>query len=406
MKKFPMGCWTYFPLESAWPTLAKDYHDLGLTCPLTPIFGPKSDPERMIKLLDEFWELGDSVVLFDSSVCAHAGTELDEEAYRARFSLALERFGSHPAVSGFYVGDEPDAPDAANFFAVARIQREMAPKLVPFLNLLPWFDWIGPRIGSEEYAPYLDRAVKEGNLAQIGYDCYTQMWQGDSGYDVYFNNLREMRDCSLRHGIPYCSTLLSSGHYDYACPDRNAFRWQISTAAALGAKSLTWFYVAGLNCGDNYRNFPINHFKERTSTFEWLSEENRIFLDKFGSALLEMNCVDSAFTLKGYGGIGLFKADETLLEAENGKNENMLISTFTDAEGNRYRAVVNLSRDKNVEARLTFASGIGAEKLTWGGRPVRCGGYNDAVGALGKKGASVNLWMAPGQLEIIKEIKL
>ena len=56
----------------------------------------------------------------------------------------------------------------------------------------PWFDWIGEHIGSPAYGPYLDRAVTEGNLALLGWDCYTQMWEGDSGWDAYFNNLREM----------------------------------------------------------------------------------------------------------------------------------------------------------------------------------------------------------------------
>ncbi len=44
------------------------------------------------------------------------------------------------------------------------------------------------RIGSPAYGPYLDRAVTEGNLALLGWDCYAQMWEGDSGWNVYFNN--------------------------------------------------------------------------------------------------------------------------------------------------------------------------------------------------------------------------
>ena len=277
MNQFPISCWTYFPLCKAWDNLAKDYHDLGLTNPMTPVFDKNDDPEKMLRLLDQFHELGMKVILYDNRVTAHADKNADEATYRVRFQKSLDQFGSHPAVMGFYVGDEPDAPDAAHFFKVARIQREMAPDLMPFLNLLPWFDWIGERIGSPAYAPYLDRAVKEGNLKQLGYDCYTQMWEEDSGYDVYFDNLREMRDASNRHGIPFCTTLLSSGHYDYACPDQDAYRWQISTAAALGAKAITYFYVAGINSGNNYRCFPINHFGERAESYRWLSEENRFF---------------------------------------------------------------------------------------------------------------------------------
>ena len=45
--------------------------------------------------------------------------------------------------------------------------------------------------------------MTEGNLALPGWDCYAQMWEGDRGWDVYFNNLWEMRDASLRHGVPF-----------------------------------------------------------------------------------------------------------------------------------------------------------------------------------------------------------
>ena len=405
MTKFPIGCWTYFPLSKAWDTLAKDYHDLGLTNPMTPVFRDGDDPAKMLKLLDEFHELGMQVILVDDRVSPHVGEYIDEASYRARFKKSLEQFGSHPAVMGFYVSDEPDAPDAANYFRAARIQREMAPNLMPFLNLLPWFDWIGERMGSPAYAPYLDRAIKEGNLAQVGYDCYTQMWEGDRGYHVYFDNLREMRDASNRHNIPFCTTLLSSGHYEYECPDQDAFRWQISTAAALGAKAITYFYVAGINSGSNYRGFPINHFHERTDSFKWLSEENRLFLEKHAELLLQLKCVKSEFTVKEYGGLELFKPDDTLLEASTRQGINLLVSTFEGTDGVRYRAIVNMDRKKNVEANLSFAQGVKVHMQGWDNTWKYCGGATDAVGARTVTGATVSAWLSPGQMEIFRELK-
>ena len=405
MNRFPISCWTYFPFAQTWDSLAQDYYDLGLNNPMTPVFRDGDDPEKMIALLDQFHALGMKVIMYDGRVTAHAvkGTDIDEASYRELFQRSLDQFGSHPALTGFYVGDEPDAPDAALFFMCARVQREMAPNLVPFLNLLPWFDWIGERIGSPAYAPYLDRAVVEGNLAQIGYDCYTQMWEGDSGYDVYFNNLREMRDVSNRHGIPFCNTLLSSGHYDYACPDQDDFRWQISTTAALGAKAITYFYVAGINCGSNYRRFPIDHFHERTEAFKWLAYENKFFETRYGELLLQLTCDKSEFTLKAYGGLELFKPDETLLGAKNKKDINMLISTFHGEDGTKYRVVVNMDRKKNIEAKLLFAPGVKVTRLSWNNTWVDASGYFDAVGAQSLDGSSVAMWMAPGQMEILKE---
>lgn len=403
MKQFPIGCWTFFPISRAWDNLAKDYHDLGLTNPMTPVFGNEDDPAVMVRLLDQFHALNMKVILYDDRVTAHKCRGMDEKAYRILFKKSLDEFGYHPAVMGFYVGDEPDAPDASDFFRIARIQREIAPHLMPFLNLLPWFDWIGERIGSPAYAPYLDRAILEGNLSQVGYDCYTQMWEGDTGYDVYFNNLREMRDASNRHHIPFCTTLLSSGHYDYGCPNQDDFRWQISTAAALGAKAITYFYVAGIEPSDNYRHFPINSFGERTEAFYWLSEENRIFLSRYSDLLLQLSCEKSEFTRKSYGGLDLFVPDETLLAVQNSKNTNMLVSTFTDLENKRYRIVVNMDRKKNIEAKLSFLSHVKIEKITWNGIWEECRGYDDPIGSLSRDGSTVSMWMAPGQMEILRE---
>ncbi len=406
MTRFEIGCWTYFPLARAWKELARDYHDLGLTNPMTPAFRDGDDPADMLRLLDQFHALDMQVILYDDRVSAHTCVNTDEQAYRVLFRRSLEQFGSHPAVMGFYVGDEPDAAAASQFFRIARIQREMAPQLMPFLNLLPWFDWIGERLGAPAYGPYLDRAVTEGNLRQIGYDCYTQMWEGDTGYDVYFNNLREMRDASNRHGIPFCSTLLCTGHYDYACPDQDDFRWQISTAAALGAKAITYFYAAGIEPSDNYRHFPINTFGQRTEAFGWLAEENKVFRARFSNLLMQLTCEKSAFTLKAYGGLGLLEPDDTLYTAHNSKGINMLISTFTGPDRTRYRVVVNLDRKRNVEARLNFFPHVKAEKLGWNNVWEPCRGYEDPVGALSGSEDSVAMWMGPGQMEILREIPL
>lgn len=143
MAAFRFSTWTCFSINNAWDTLAKDYFDLGLNMPLTPVFNEGDDPAKLLRLLDRFHDLGMKAIVFDNRVTAKSGMTLNEADYRAKFRSSLAQFGGHPAVYGFYAGDEPDAPDASNFFAVARIQREEAPNLTPFLNLLPWFDWIG-----------------------------------------------------------------------------------------------------------------------------------------------------------------------------------------------------------------------------------------------------------------------
>ena len=404
MAKFPFGCWSYYPINKVWDSFVKDHHDLGLTVIMSPIFNNGDDPAKMLKLLDECQEYGMKMMLHDERVTAKRGEpRMDEASYRARFQHSVDQFGWHPSVMGFYVGDEPDAPDASNFFHVARMMRDIAPQLTPYLNLLPWFDWIGERIGSPAYGPYLDRAVKEGNLAFLSYDCYAQMLEGDTGWNDYFTNLREMRDASKRHGIPFHSIVLTSGHYDYLCPDQDDMRWQISTAAALGAKAISYFVVYQGDRAANYRCIPLNRYHERTPAYSWLADETRMFQDKHGDLMQYLTCEKSEFTKKAYGGLGMFTPDDTLVGAYNAKDINMLISTFTGPDGTKYRAIVNMDRKKNIEAKLAFAPGVRIEKMNWNNTWVSCGGYSDAVGALSADGATASMWMAPGQLEIIRE---
>lgn len=405
MSEFPISCWTYYPLSRAYGGMVKDWRDLGITNPMTPSFSEGDDRDKMLGILDECQEYGLKVYLCDKRVIMSPGKMAaigGESAYRAAFRRAYADFGTHPAVKGFCVGDEPDAPDAADYFAAARIQREEAPELTPYLNLLPWFDWIGDRIGSASYGPYLDRAAKEGKLKLLAYDCYTQMWKGESGYDVYFNNLREHMEASLQNNIPFCTTLLSSGHYDYNCPTDDDFRWQISTAVAFGAKSIAWFYIHGTAPGENYRKFPINAFDERTYQFECLSYENRAFLKKFGALMLELTPEKPAFTSKAYGGAGLFEPDGIMTAAKGSKGYPLLISRFSGPEDAKYYAVVNLDRTDSQCAELAFAPGFGVEIKSFSGGFSPVVANADAVGARSEKGGRVSRWLAPGQMELFK----
>lgn len=408
MAEFPIGCWNYFPVERAYEGMVRDWHELGLNNPLMPIFSEPSQKDQLISILDECAGYGMRVFVWDERCRVWPGRlqEMGGEAgYRAVFAKALEDFGSHPAVKGFYVADEPDAPDAADYFAAARIQREMAPELTPYLNLLPWFDWIGERIGSPAYAPYLDRAVREGKLALLAYDCYAQMWEGDAGWDDYFTNLREHMEAGRRNQLPFCSTILCTGHYRYACPDQDDFRWQISTAVAMGAKSLAYFYVNGVAPHDNYRQFPINCFNERTQTYQWMSYENRLFQQRYGDLMLDLEPVRQGFTEKTYGGVAEFAADDKLIAAAGSNQTNLLVSRFEDREGRAYWVIVNMDRKRNTEASLRFAPGVKVEKRVFDRSFEKVVNLMDAVAALSEDGDSVRMWMAPGQMELLREAR-
>ena len=404
LKQFPIGCWTYFSLKDAYPDMVKDWHDLGLNNPLTPSFEEGDDKNAMLRILDECASYGMEVYLWDERALWRTLTQNGEAVYRKKVAEVIADFGGHPAVKGFYIGDEPDAPDAPDAFAAARICREMAPNLCPFLNLLPWFDWIGPRIGSDAYAPYLDRAVEEGRVKLLAYDCYTQMWEGDSGFDVYFDNLREHSEAARRHHIDFCPTQLAIGHYYYRCPNADDFRWQISTAAAFGAKSLYWFYIHQRDFHANYRQPVINYWNERTQAFEWLSDALRQFQLMYGSELLRLQIQDIGFVGKTYGGCEPFKPCESVLGVDNNKDLTLLFNRFTDDAGGKYAVLVNVDTQKNCTANIHLAKDVRLSRRTCRGIYEEVAAITDAVGEhdYGIGAGTASLILAPGQMELLR----
>lgn len=404
ISRFPIGFWNTISLNQSYPGMVKDWYELGITNPMTPSFSEGDDKNVMLRILDEAAQYGMRVFVVDYRTHWRVLIRSGEEEYRRLFKCAMNDFGYHPAVEGFFVGDEPDAPDAADAFKSVRIQREMAPGLIPYLNLLPWFDWIGPRIGSQAYAPYLGRAVSEGNISLLSYDCYTQMWDNDSGYDVYFNNLYEHMQASQRNKVPFNSILLSCGHYKYRCPSEDDFRWQLSTAVAHGASRIAWFFINLPAVWDNFRNAPINQFNEHTQSFEWLSSTNRLFNGHCGAIFSKLT-IDKCFHVgKSYGRVPLFEPYKNVRHIESSEGTPLILSHFTDEQSVSYWIIVNNSVTKNTCVTVRYSFGTRLEQCNWGNSfgPVQV--HTDPIGATqGEGGETVSLWMAPGQLVLLRE---
>lgn len=403
MKDYPIGFWNVLDLRQCDPVCVEDWHDLGITQPMTPLYREGDDKAAMLAILDRADKYGMKAIVCDFRTEWRVLTARGEEEYRALFRQALDDFGGHPAVKGFFVGDEPDAPDAADAFAAARIQSEMAPALTPYLNLLPWFDWIGERMGTPALAPYLDRAVREG-VRLLSYDCYTQMWEGDRGWDDYFNNLREYMLATKRLGVPFQTILLSVGHYYYRCPGEDDMRWQLSTAVAHGASGISWFYIQLPGITANYRGAPIDQFGQRTQAFGWLSAENRLFQEHCGRVMTGLRIVRCHHVHKAYGGMSLFEPYGKVSAIRSEREVPMILSEFADESGRPYWMVVNNSVTSNTQATVRFTAGTRLEQCELGNvfRPVSV--WGDPIGARDAEGGeTVSLWLAPGQLVLLRE---
>jgi len=411
---YPVLCWTYHAFTNRLDDarIVADWKALGINRPLSPRVDGTTDKVAFRAFLDRCLAAGIRPYVYDTRIAdvGNIRTLVRERndggaTYRALVRQVVADWGDHPAVAGFYVGDEPDAPDASATFLAARIQREEAPKLEPLLNLLPWFDWIGPRIGAKSLGEYLDRCRRESGLDFLGYDCYAQQKgaRTDKDLDDYFHNLREWAEFGRRSGVRWNTTLLCTPHYSYVVESADDFRWQISTAAAMGAKGLSWFYPdihAGAH--DNYRDAPVNALGERTATFDRMGTQMRLFQRQFGAALMGLTW-DSAICFgRAFGGIPLIASGTNGLVRTVASRDGALVSCFRDAEGRPYAALVALSRTASDRLTVTFAAETKPEILGWNGRWKPLATTFDPLDREKRGPQTVSLHAAPGQLFLVR----
>ena len=235
-----MGFWNYRSIEQFSENDVKDWAECGMTVTQSPYFDPEKHDKKLITdLLDACLRCDIKLILRDSR---SAGKKFsNKEAYRKGMTEAFADFGKHPAVYGFFIGDEPStAEEHQNCIAAYQIQKEIAPNLIPMLNFLPWGPWWME--GGKNLEKQMKDFISESGADFICYDHYGQMNPEESGTESYFANLRFYSDLAADADIPFWTTLLSIGHYRYRCPTQDDFRWQLSTSVASGCKGVLWFY--------------------------------------------------------------------------------------------------------------------------------------------------------------------
>ena len=404
---FPIGFWNYCPAEMLDASAVKDWAEAGMTLTMSPDFG--SDPaheERIKAILDAAQERGIRIIL-----CHRQGywphlTTAGEVLYRKNFAAALKTYGTHPAVFGFHVGDEPGVKEFADACRAMRIQKEMAPNLTPFCNLLPWHQGCEARIGSESWSAYLDDYVREARPDFLCYDCYSQMNpnpETEGGFEMYFRNLREYEEAGRRHGIPFWTTLLSVGHFRYRCPLEDHLRWQLNTALAHGAQGILYFFFYMRQPSDNYRVAPIDEHGERTERYEWLSRVNRTFLRWTAPVVKELRLRTVRHSGQVWGGVNRFDGSGRVSRAHSHHGTPLIVSEFTRTGGGEYVMVVNNSQTDSTQAEIWVRGRQPAlSRVGWEAREVPVTGGDGWQAASGTDFVVVRPWLAPGQMELYR----
>ncbi|MBQ8610853.1 MAG: hypothetical protein IJ412_03995 [Oscillospiraceae bacterium] len=401
LDRFPLGFWSTLDAQDAGTDAPKDWAEMGMTLTMGHSYTHGvTDKAHFTAMLDSAYENNVRIILCDNRTQARRMMELGEEAYAAELRAVVEDWGTHPAIWGVHMGDEPDAEAYPYYVRALRMIREIAPQWEPYANLLPWWPGMEKRAGTDTWANYLDRFLQDSGMRYLSYDCYTQMNRTPEGTNIYFSNLKLYGDAALRNNVPFWTILLCVPHFKYQDPTLDDIRWQFNTALACGAKGISWFYLYQQNIwNSNYRNAPVNQLGRKTQGYYNISDIQNIFHRTLAPYMDKLQLKKVWHVGQAFGGFDLFTGDDEV-ELSPGAHP-MIMSYFSNPEDDwNYILLVNNDTRTDVNFSLALRGEIAeAQELVRDGQWRSMSGLLFDDGEVTRTETALELphWYAPGQ---------
>ncbi len=402
LDKFPLGFWSTLEAGQAPIDQPKDWAEMGMTLTMGDAYKDGvTDKAHFKAMLDCAYEQGLKIILCDERAESRTIAKIGFDGYRANLQAVVDDWGSHPAIWGVHLGDEPNMTEYPLFIRAIHLCQEIAPQWQPYANLLPWAPGVQDDLGLTDWSKYLDDFVKDSGMKFLSYDCYTQMRSDPMAWPIYFHNLKLYGDAARRNDIPFWTILLSVPHFKYRNPSLDDIRWQLNTAVASGAKGISWFYLYQQNIWySNYRNAPVNQVGRKTQLYYDISDVQNIFNRTLAPVMDKLTLQKVYHICKAYGGFELFYGDE---EVEfHDSEEPMIMSYFTDEADPewKYLLLVNNSCTESVLYTVTLHGHPSeTQELICDGEWRSMSGklHDDGDVKLTETGMQLPHWYAPGQ---------
>jgi hypothetical protein len=200
------------------------------------------------RMLDLCQQVGLKAMVVDDRI-NWAMTQDDD--WRGKLARVVADYGSHPALWGYYVQDEPNHE---NFRGLSEVYGELVrldPKHAPYINLFPTYASV-QQLGTPTYADHLERFLNTVHPMMLSYDHYCLMAGGKDRPD-FFENLELIREAALRHGIPAWNIIQAcSWTPAVRVPNAAEMRWQVYTSLAYGIKGILYFVYWTWESGEEH----------------------------------------------------------------------------------------------------------------------------------------------------------
>ncbi len=333
--------------------------------------GCNQHKEDVIAYLDACHKRGITVTMMDRRVEMWHLHEVGEVQFREDVKRAIEDFGHHPAVTAYFIGDEPWGDMMKTAAQACRILKEYAPDHIEaFLNHLPvLLDPETQRQNITQSPLWFEEFMALSGATILSYDNYAAcaVYDEEKYKDDWFHNIRIFGEIARKHGARLYACPNALG---YACvrkPDDNDARYMMSAYVASGAEGLTWFELFDSN---DYRGTmegsPYDYHYEKSPTFDVLSRQVRIFMEVQAKALKDYDFVWAKHVYKSYGCYPMLDPKNDGIEVIGMELPTpMIVTKFVHHDTGRVRwAITNNSQKQVTSVRVTYKNANGEEKTS------------------------------------------
>ena len=176
---------------------------------------------------------------------------------------------THPALAGYFIGDEPKVADfQAQATWIEKIRSVDKTHLV-YVNLLP--DYGTPdQFGAPTYQEYVDRFVATVPTDFLSFDYYPIV--GNSVRPSWYSNLGVIADAARKANKPFWAFALSLRHFAYPTATMQNLREQVYSDLTYGAQGIQYFtyWQPGFDSADS----PIDAKGNRTAVYDRVKQMN------------------------------------------------------------------------------------------------------------------------------------
>jgi anti-sigma factor RsiW len=305
-----------------------------------------------LRMLDHCEQLGLKAVVNVKKLAPPTAADTPPPGWRGEVQRAVGLFGSHPALFGYMIRDEPGADLFPQMGRVARAFRDADPRHAVCANLFPTHATT-EQLAAANYDEYLRRYLETVNPPFLCYDHYPFLPGGKDRPD-FFLNLALARRAALRHGKPLWTFVLSSAGKFFRTPSAGEMRWQVYGALAYGVKGYGYFTYWPARDGDTA---IVDYHGNATPLYEVIRDLNSEVL-AMGPVLLQLKSTAVYHTGPTIPEGCQRLPEEAPLQLPAGTP--LLAGFFEDANGMPYAMLVNRNYREPVIAVASLSSRIDA----------------------------------------------